>query len=204
MAGRFDDLEECGAESMKALANTSTSLSNPTARSPEGPFDCATGSIEIISEDHDMVESHPVDGPSPVLHGVGFGGPRPAEAIRLTPHHLNLDSVDIEGHRTQGFVLGADTQRDETPPKRGQCFIGDVEGSVGHETQIGPSPGLIGQDHTAEAGQPRPIFGRLPWLAFERRSFALRFLVFLDMACEVIGNLAGPPRPPRIPISTPP
>ena len=31
------------------------------------------------------------------------------------------------------------------------------------------------------ADQPRPMFGRLPWFAFERRIRALRFLVFFDM-----------------------
>jgi hypothetical protein len=29
--------------------------------------------------------------------------------------------------------------------------------------------------------QPRPMFGRLPWLAFDRRSRALRFFVFFDI-----------------------
>ena len=34
--------------------------------------------------------------------------------------------------------------------------------------------------------QPRPMFGRLPWFAFERRSRTLRFLVFFDMAGHAI------------------
>ena len=36
--------------------------------------------------------------------------------------------------------------------------------------------------------QPRPMLGRLPWLAFERRILALRFLVFFDMGSEPIGK----------------
>jgi hypothetical protein len=32
-----------------------------------------------------------------------------------------------------------------------------------------------------EGPQPRPMLGRLPWFAFERRSRALRFLVFFDI-----------------------
>ena len=31
------------------------------------------------------------------------------------------------------------------------------------------------------------MLGRLPWLAFERRRRALRFLVFFDMSDEAIG-----------------
>ena len=31
------------------------------------------------------------------------------------------------------------------------------------------------------------MLGRLPWLAFERRRRALRFLVFFDMRDEAIG-----------------
>jgi hypothetical protein len=30
-------------------------------------------------------------------------------------------------------------------------------------------------------GRQRPMLGRLPWFAFERRSRALRFLVFFDI-----------------------
>jgi hypothetical protein len=32
------------------------------------------------------------------------------------------------------------------------------------------------------------MFGRLPWLAFERRILALRFLVFFDIADDSIGQ----------------
>jgi len=32
-----------------------------------------------------------------------------------------------------------------------------------------------------EGRQPRPMLGRLPWFALERRSLALRFLVFFDI-----------------------
>jgi hypothetical protein len=32
------------------------------------------------------------------------------------------------------------------------------------------------------------MFGRLPWLALERRMRALRFLVFFDIGDEVIGQ----------------
>ena len=39
----------------------------------------------------------------------------------------------------------------------------------------------------ARAIQPRPTFGRLPWLAFERRMRALRFLVFFDIAGAAYG-----------------
>ena len=38
------------------------------------------------------------------------------------------------------------------------------------------------------------MFGRLPWLAFERRMRALRFLVFFDIGNETIGEW---PRPHR-------
>jgi hypothetical protein len=31
------------------------------------------------------------------------------------------------------------------------------------------------------------MFGRLPWLAFERRRRALRFFVFFDMGTQAIG-----------------
>jgi hypothetical protein len=45
------------------------------------------------------------------------------------------------------------------------------------------------------------MFGRLPWLAFERRMRALRFLVFFDIGVKAIGqqperhkaNLGGAP-----------
>ena len=39
------------------------------------------------------------------------------------------------------------------------------------------------------------MFGRLPWLAFERRRRALRFLVFFDMAEQAIGSGTSPARP---------
>ena len=32
------------------------------------------------------------------------------------------------------------------------------------------------------------MFGRLPWLAFERRIRALRFLVFFDIGVKAIGQ----------------
>jgi hypothetical protein len=32
------------------------------------------------------------------------------------------------------------------------------------------------------------MFGRLPWLAFERRMRALRFLVFFDIGAKAIGQ----------------
>gem|GEM_PF-3879318 len=32
------------------------------------------------------------------------------------------------------------------------------------------------------------MFGRLPWLAFERRMRALRFLVFFDMGTKTIAS----------------
>jgi hypothetical protein len=35
-----------------------------------------------------------------------------------------------------------------------------------------------------KAGQPQPMFGRLPWFALDRRRRALRFLVFFDMAAQ--------------------
>jgi hypothetical protein len=33
-------------------------------------------------------------------------------------------------------------------------------------------------------GQPRPMLGRLPWLAFERRILAFFFLVFFDIGLQ--------------------
>jgi hypothetical protein len=36
------------------------------------------------------------------------------------------------------------------------------------------------------------MFGRLPWLAFERRMRALRFLVFFDIGDDAIGQGAPP------------
>ncbi len=39
-----------------------------------------------------------------------------------------------------------------------------------------------------QVGQPRPMFGRLPWLALLRRRRALRFLVFFDIGFEPIGR----------------
>jgi hypothetical protein len=33
------------------------------------------------------------------------------------------------------------------------------------------------------------MFGRLPWLAFERRMRALRFLVFFDIGVKAIGQI---------------
>ena len=41
--------------------------------------------------------------------------------------------------------------------------------------------------HRVGLDQPRPMLGRLPWLALERRSRALRFFVFLDIAIRVYG-----------------
>jgi hypothetical protein len=35
--------------------------------------------------------------------------------------------------------------------------------------------------HDGVIAQPRPMFGRLPWLAFERRILAFFFLVFFDI-----------------------
>ena len=40
--------------------------------------------------------------------------------------------------------------------------------------------------------QPRPMLGRLPWFAFERRSRALRFLVFFDMRRRYDDSNANP------------
>ena len=34
------------------------------------------------------------------------------------------------------------------------------------------------------------MFGRLPWLAFERRMRALRFLVFFDIGVKAIGQIS--------------
>jgi hypothetical protein len=34
------------------------------------------------------------------------------------------------------------------------------------------------------------MLGRLPWFAFERRSFALRFLVFFDIGSQTIGEIS--------------
>jgi hypothetical protein len=39
--------------------------------------------------------------------------------------------------------------------------------------------------------QPRPMLGRLPWFAFERRMRAFFFLVFFDMGSQVIGTALG-------------
>ncbi len=36
--------------------------------------------------------------------------------------------------------------------------------------------------------QPRPMLGRLPWFAFERRMRAFFFFVFFDMGPEVSGG----------------
>ena len=53
---------------------------------------------------------------------------------------------------------------------------------------------------TRSTAQPRPMFGRLPWLAFERRMRALRFLVFLDIEDEAIGGRDRRHRPPDQPL----
>ena len=42
--------------------------------------------------------------------------------------------------------------------------------------------------------QPRPMLGRLPWLALDRRSRALRFLVFFDIRRRVYGCAGRLPR----------
>ena len=42
----------------------------------------------------------------------------------------------------------------------------------------------------------RPMFGRLPWLALERRSLDLRFFVFLDIGVEATGHEDGPAKQP--------
>ncbi len=43
------------------------------------------------------------------------------------------------------------------------------------------------------------MFGRLPWLAFERRMRALRFLVFFDIGVKTIGQKPEPHRPVKDP-----
>ena len=40
------------------------------------------------------------------------------------------------------------------------------------------------------------MFGRLPWLAFERRMRALRFLVFFDIGDEASGEMPERHRAP--------
>lgn len=52
------------------------------------------------------------------------------------------------------------------------------------EAKRSPPVGIIGDDQLTQRLQPRPMLGRLPWLALERRSLALRFLVFLDIGVQ--------------------
>ena len=50
------------------------------------------------------------------------------------------------------------------------------------ETEVTPRRnGYVENEFAEQRPQPRPMLGRLPWLAFERRSRALRFLVFFDI-----------------------
>ena len=46
--------------------------------------------------------------------------------------------------------------------------------------------GSAGAASSTALGQPRPMLGRLPWLALERRSRALRFFVFFDIGERVV------------------
>lgn len=42
-------------------------------------------------------------------------------------------------------------------------------------------PPMVSWTARTEMRQPRPMLGRLPWFAFERRRRALRFFVFFDI-----------------------
>src|SRR5207253_9414400 len=61
--------------------------------------------------------------------------------------------------------------------------VGVGHGHAVHDIDDVVAPGGRGrQDRWRDgADQPRPMFGRLPWFAFERRMRAFFFLVFLDM-----------------------
>ncbi|MDA3012631.1 MAG: hypothetical protein O2801_08835 [Actinomycetota bacterium] len=55
----------------------------------------------------------------------------------------------------------------------------------GDESEVTPRRnGNVEKEFGEQRPQPRPMLGRLPWLAFERRSRALRFLVFFDIGLE--------------------
>ena len=66
------------------------------------------------------------------------------------------------------------------PRRRGGCRRRPRAGSAGAASS------------TCWFGQPRPMLGRLPWLALERRSRALRFFVFFDIGVRVYGRAGGP------------
>jgi hypothetical protein len=83
-----------------------------------------------------------------------------------------------------GFAGGVDAQ----------CQGDHITVVVGAEMQTDASPWLArsaeiqcnearagGRSNLRRVGQPRPMLGRLPWLAFERRSLAFFFLVFFDI-----------------------
>lgn len=59
-----------------------------------------------------------------------------------------------------------------------------VGGSSADKAESLPKGRVIGHDQLQQVRQPRPMLGRLPWLALERRSLALRFLVFLDIGAR--------------------
>ena len=91
----------------------------------------------------------------PVWFEIGRFGPGRFEPGKHEPH-----SGD---HRVVVTRVRCDDESQVTPGRER-----DVENEFGEQVP-----------------QPRPMLGRLPWLAFERRRRALRFLVFFDI--EVAG-----------------
>ena len=70
--------------------------------------------------------------------------------------------------------------------------VGDVDAVEGVDDAVAPAGGgavIDGAGPSTASCQPRPMLGRLPWLALDRRSRALRFLVFFDIGERVYGRV---------------
>jgi oligopeptidase B len=87
---------------------------------------------------------------------------------------------------TRAFVLAADPVAD-----LGGVTVFEPAVRIGDADPVEVVDDRVAARRDGFQAQPRPMFGRLPWLALERRIFALRFFVFLDMAIEPTGARSG-------------
>ncbi len=149
-------------------------------------------------------------GERPHDEGELFGPRRPVEAEQAVAAHRGGRRLRQLHQRDEALVppaaVGPGIERLTGTPVLG-LDPGDRLGGVA----VLQPPVRVGDRHAVEdvddvvparrrnvADQPRPMFGRLPWFAFERRSFALRFFVFFDIGSRCYrrgpaGHPSGPP-----------
>lgn len=175
MVRTLDHLEDHAPQTVKPLADAVTGLTDALQWRLEVLLDDGTGLFERCRHEHDVVDSEQ-SGIGGELHGIGH---RDVDGEVSTGRHHTVETPGddplasvarrrIDGHRHgTGHTVPTAT---------------DIGGAT--EAQSHPTSRVVSDDHLQQSGQPRPMFGRLPWLALERRSLALRFFVFLDIGAR--------------------